>query len=332
MRFLCLGLAGFVFGTTALVHAADPASAAGGAGAESEAVEEALHDAGVTPERHLESQRAAAAEVVRLLEAASSDIRQGIEGSDAPSVGRTERELEQRVQERARKVRLADAVAEKLAEAKAVRDRLEAPSGNEPADDAPPIGKTVTVEVAIVEFSGVEPTPPAEAATHGLTLDRIRELAKAGKPAAVTRVRLATLEEQTASAQQADDLPVPSGQAFGGPGQPRPQAVYERHQFGTTVKVIPRVEEDGGIVMVLDVERNRLGRAAEGGGESFVPPPVETLAANVTLRVPNGETVIAHSSETPATGGSIVRAILVTAATDGGRDQATGEEAVRTDR
>ena len=202
-----------------------------------------------------------------------------------------------------------------------------APSGSGGEEDLQ-AGLAVTVEVTIVEFSGVEPTPATEPAE--LTVDRLRELAKAGKPAAVTRMRVTTLDNQTAEIQQGDDLPVPSGQTvFGGSGQPKSQTAYQRSQFGPAVNVIPRVEESGDVVMLLGVERTRLGQSPPQGEQGFVPPGVEKLSVKVTLRVPNGKTVVAHASETPVTGGSIVRAILVTARVEGRepeRDRPAEEE------
>src|SRR5687767_292054 len=99
------------------------------------------------------------------------------------------------------------------------------------AEDPPPAGRAMTFEVTLCVFSVVEPMLPTKAEAGPMTLDRFRELAKGGRPAVVTRMRLSTLGQQTASVEQADDLPVASGQVWGG-AQAKPQTSYERHAFG----------------------------------------------------------------------------------------------------
>ena len=182
--------------------------------------------------------------------------------------------------------------------------------------DEPAIGRAVTVEVVILEFSGVE--SPAEPESPEQTTQRLRRLETEGKAGIVTRMRLSTLENLPANIQFGENIAVPTGRMFSSPRMTA-QTTYSREDTGTVVNVIPRIEQDGQILLELNVERSQFRprpTPSQQGEESTAddpPPTKEILSAKTTLRVPDGETVIAHLMEGSSRDGSVLRAVLVTA-------------------
>lgn len=198
----------------------------------------------------------------------------------------------------------------------------------EAQDRSPAAGQLVSIEVAIVELGGagekLGDTPDGQA---DQLVARLRELESQGKLAAITRVRFATIEEQPASAQFGENASVLSGRnvvpsrtregGFAAASSP----MFTQRQFGTLVSATPRVEDDGSILMELQVEKTGLGREARptdgATDENAVPPRSVTINLRSTIRVPNGQTVIAHGMQSNSGKDSAQTVILVTARANG---------------
>ena len=197
------------------------------------------------------------------------------------------------------------------------------------AQEKPPEpGRMVTVEVAIVEFSGEDAAEPRERDSAEALIGRIRELEKAGKLDSLTRVRLTSLEEQTARVQTGEQVAVPSGRNFFGGREGfsgrDAQTVFSRQDVGLMVSTTTRVADDGRIIIELSVQRSRLRPVRDGEpsdeSDSRDRPPrsTETLTVQSTLRVPDGKTVVAQSTEARAGNARTRQVILVTAQVDDG--------------
>ena len=190
------------------------------------------------------------------------------------------------------------------------------------ADEKPPEpGPMVTVEVAIAEFSG-EAAEPGEGESAEALVSRIRELEKEGKVDSVTRVRLAALEEQTATVQQGETPWVATGRASFGRGG-NSQSVFSRESIGLVVSATTRIADEGWILVEVSVERSRLGPQREVKGEE-PPRGTETLTLRSTVRVPDGGTVVAQSSEVRAGDAKTRQVVLVSARVDD-RDRKAGQ-------
>lgn len=183
-------------------------------------------------------------------------------------------------------------------------------------------GRAVTIEVAILEFSAVDDRTTVEPEIDKETLARLRQLEKDGKANVVMRMRFTTLENLLAMVQHGESLSVPSGFVVT-PGRTR-QTSYTRDSSGTMVTAVPRIEEGGQILVELSVEQSRYpqlskpvaeneSQAGNAGADDLAPPTKQTLTAKTTLRIPDGETVIAHLMEGTAGEGRVVRAVLVKA-------------------
>jgi type II secretory pathway component GspD/PulD (secretin) len=154
----------------------------------------------------------------------------------------------------------------------------------------------VTLEVLIAELNAPMQQPSAAA---------ILELEKSGQLAGQMRVRLATVENQSARLQLGETVPRavgrtnrPDGGFRGGPGF----ATYSDVQVGTIVQAISRIEADGTVVTELKVDRSSL-TAPRAAGVSNQPvadePPqvVAQLSLQSTVRMKPGEAVIVGGRE-----------------------------------
>jgi Bacterial type II and III secretion system protein len=174
------------------------------------------------------------------------------------------------------------------------------PRSVSPAPPRPPAqplpttaGKMITFEVIIADVN-----EPLDAPTPSNILD----LEKAGKLNYVTRVQLASLEEQSAFVQFGERTPrvlgrtiTPRGGGFGGGAAPGVQAtpIYNDVNVGTIVQVTARVEDDGSIVTQLYVERSGIAGGADAAAfdpNSNDPPKgIQTLTNQSTVRLKPGE-------------------------------------------
>lgn len=188
-------------------------------------------------------------------------------------------------------------------------------------------GKLVSIDVAIMELAAPgERVGGLEGEAADKFVARLLELETQGKLAALTRVRLSTLEEQAASAQFGENAAVVSGRTSM-PSRTREGApsftntpLFTRQQFGTVISATPRVEEDGAILIELQVEKSGLARDARVPGnaandENAAPPRSVMINARTTLRVQNGQTVIAAGMHAASDKDTTQTVILVTART-----------------
>lgn len=168
-------------------------------------------------------------------------------------------------------------------------------------------GKGVSIDVLIADVgpsAGDDASDPAA--------DKILQLEKQGKLAALTRVRLTTLENVSGMVQFGERVGVATGRTFtagprggggadgpGGPGGARAEPFgatsYTYQNMGTLVTATPRVEDDGSIVLELMVEQSRLADQPpmpEGERPSFSPGRTVVITSKTTLRVPPGKSVV----------------------------------------
>jgi type II secretory pathway component HofQ len=179
----------------------------------------------------------------------------------------------------------------------------------------------VTIDVIIA--SG-----PREVAGGEMTPAALLELEKAGKLEWLTRMRLATVENDRAQVQIGERAPVVTGRVSRGgfPGGDGSQNVTTLINVGATVETIARVVDDGSIVINLTAEKTWLEPAAapaEGGEGPPAPQPAQrtgTLTSKSTVRVQPGEpTLVAAQSSSSATGKSQIWIMLTARAAEGSK-------------
>jgi type II secretory pathway component HofQ len=187
-------------------------------------------------------------------------------------------------------------------------------------------GKLVTIEVSIVEFSG--------SGERGAGLDpeaaekfvaRLRELETEGKLAGLSRVRLATTAGQLTTAQFGERATVATRTPFGprdrGAGFSNTPTTITRADYGTLISALPRVDEDGTILIDLQVEKSGQARKPRGGADGdaaaeALPPPETTISTKTTVRLRSGKTVVAQAMESASGKESTQTVILVSARVD----------------
>jgi type II secretory pathway component GspD/PulD (secretin) len=193
------------------------------------------------------------------------------------------------------------------------------------ADDAP---RSITIDVVIA--SGAR-----NAAADEMTPAALAELEKAGKLDWVTRMRLATVENDRAQVQVGERTSMVTGrmQRGGFPGAGGETAALSFVNIGTTIEAIPQVAEDGSIVVALTVEKSWLEPAtasvAEGvEGPPPPPPPARTrnLTAKATVTVQSGEpTLVMAQASSAGKDQSQFWIILTARAAQGSKRVAQGE-------
>jgi type II secretory pathway component GspD/PulD (secretin) len=181
--------------------------------------------------------------------------------------------------------------------------------------DAPRPG-FVTLEVVIAEAAAND-WATAEASRPAA---RIRELEKHQKLAAITRVRLSTLEGSIAVAQFGEKAPYVAGRVARGSPRGRDEAGaidWNWQETGTMLSATPRIEEDGAILVELQLEQSSPRRdAARSGAEAGDnPAPGRFLSwhARSTVRVSNGQPVIVQRVGSGSADGALQKVVLLTA-------------------
>lgn len=175
--------------------------------------------------------------------------------------------------------------------------------------------KMVEIDVQIVETTGdqddegLDPTVASEDA-----LARVRELEKQGKVDVVHRIKLTTLDQQSAFVQVGERRPVVSSRHIAG-GRGVDSFTYEN--VGTILGVTPRIAGND-VVMELDIEKSYLDDARPAAGDqddddSFVPPRIVVAMCQTTIRVAPGQTVIAGGMQSQSDDGKSTFLILATA-------------------
>ena len=143
----------------------------------------------------------------------------------------------------------------------------------------------------------------------------LRPVAKPENLEIVVRGELTTLDNQAAFLQVGRREPRVTGSSFGPPGRMN-QITMEN--VGTIVGFTPRVGADQAVTLAIDIEESRLGPPEEGAaisvssqGETTRTPNTETLTAQTTLRIPDGQTVVLGGMARQSKSGK-ARVILVT--------------------
>lgn len=195
-------------------------------------------------------------------------------------------------------------------------------------DDLPPVPRSVTIDVVIA--SG-----PREAAQGEMTPAALVELEKAGKLDWLTRMRLATVENDRAQVQIGERAPLVTArmQRGGFPGGDGSQNMTTLVNVGGTVETIARVVDDGSIVINLTVEKTWLEQAAapaEGGEGPPAPQPAQrtaTLTSKSTVRVQPGEATLVAAQASSAGKSAHQTWIVITASAAGKSQPAAADKA-----
>lgn len=212
-------------------------------------------------------------------------------------------------------------------------------------------GPLVTVEVDIIEVSPKTARLGRVAGDDTAFIARLRELEKEEQLPGLTRLRLSTLEGTKAATQLGGDLPVVTGRgggrarggdAPGGFGGAMPVSVQYR-SYGTILEATAHLEEAGTILVAMDL--NRSGQrteaaavsAAQPGGPPGTPADPEpqfaggttTLLVRSTLRLKDGQTVVAQGFESTTDKDATQTIVLLTARVEGNGNQRQGRAEAR---
>jgi type II secretory pathway component GspD/PulD (secretin) len=152
----------------------------------------------------------------------------------------------------------------------------------------------VVLEVLIAEAPVAEPPKPeAKSAAPG---GGLRLLGKPERMEVVSRVRLATLDQQKASVQVSRKEATVTGTSVTPMGQTN-QVTYQH--VGTKVEITPRVTIDGQVMVQLEVEHSHQASAEEGtpiavtkDGKTVRAPNMETVTAKTAIHVSDGQTAV----------------------------------------
>jgi len=161
----------------------------------------------------------------------------------------------------------------------------------------------ITFEVLIADLAEALEQPTAAS---------ILELEKTGKLSFFTRLKLASLEEQTAIVDFSEMAPRIRGWTVTGRGS---TPSYTSMNVGTVVQITTRVLDDGSIVAQLYVSRSGLAGGPEGADADVSTPPksVERMATQTTLKLKPGEAQILGGRQNTAGKDANKTYIVVTA-------------------
>jgi hypothetical protein len=113
----------------------------------------------------------------------------------------------------------------------------------------------------------------------------------------LSRPQIRTMDNQLASIQQGQNVPIVQGVTITGNGVANPNV--QRDDAGVILTVQPRITPDGNIVMALTAEKsqydlnNGVPIFTDASTGNVVTSPVKNIStANTTIMVPNGQTVV----------------------------------------
>jgi type II secretory pathway component GspD/PulD (secretin) len=211
------------------------------------------------------------------------------------------------------------------------------------SEDAADSRRLVTIDILIAEL-GKDMEQPKDLTAKAL-LDREKE----GKLAHATRVRLVTVENQSALVQLGEQVPMVTsrsavGRGFAGgqdgatPGRgdrtagPRFAATYSFQNVGTLVSATPRVESTGSIIIDLKIEKSRLADvdvpADEEDASESRRQKIVSLRGESTIRIRGGEPVLAEGFQSGTPSDSRGQYIVISASAE--PRPAAAEAAVQT--
>jgi len=187
----------------------------------------------------------------------------------------------------------------------------------------------VMIEVLIADVRRGEAAKGDAGDLPGDPKARIRQLDKAGKLDALTRVQLATVDGQNAFLRVGQRVARVTGSQRGAGGQVNSVTM---ENVGLMVGVTPRIRRDGLVVLVIDIERSQLGPAEEGppiskpsDGAAIRVAPTEVLTAQTTVSARNGQSVVVGAQRTERQARQSELLIVVTPELIGNEPPASGE-------
>jgi type II secretory pathway component GspD/PulD (secretin) len=181
--------------------------------------------------------------------------------------------------------------------------------GSSAAESKPGAARRGNSDLAVVDL---DLTVPPEAILAGL-----RKLGVQGQLDVFNRVQVTTLDEQRASANFARQEPMITG--------------VSRGQFGTSnntihmnsgllLTIVPRVAGGGEVILEIDLNQSRIGRAEDGvvistssGGDTIRQPPIITCVLKSSVKTPEGKTVVV-SARTAEYGARRIETVLLVSA------------------
>lgn len=124
----------------------------------------------------------------------------------------------------------------------------------------------------------------------------LRALRDAGRAQILSRPQIMTLDNQAAFVQVGADVARITGTTV-------TNGIVQNNvadvQTGLIVRIQPRINQDGQVVMFLDAERSALGSVADGtpigtdqNGNPIISPPIERTTAQTTISARSGQTVV----------------------------------------
>lgn len=189
--------------------------------------------------------------------------------------------------------------------------RSSRPPSAESLSESP--GALLGLEVVIAEFNLAD-------VTGELTPEKLKELERQGGLRSLIRVHLAALENQTASVQLGQRIPLATGRTSfpRGPSREGPSFAtnYTTENFGTTVRGVGRIH-DGAILMDITVETSRpapdAGKPSAESESEIVPPRTVSLNTQSTLRLEPAKELLVEGVQTISPDESMRQVLLVTA-------------------
>jgi type II secretory pathway component GspD/PulD (secretin) len=157
---------------------------------------------------------------------------------------------------------------------------------------------------------------------------KIQELQKKGVLGILQRVRLTTLENHQTSATVMENKPYVTGSTRTGRGMSLNTISYRT--VGTTVRLTPRVTDNGKILLTIRVEDARTHTPKEGvklgdGDKGNTPTASEFITAtlNTSLLIPSGQAVLAKGVKVRSRSRNAHTVVIVTARLEGPRAKTT---------
>jgi type II secretory pathway component GspD/PulD (secretin) len=172
--------------------------------------------------------------------------------------------------------------------------------------DEPTAGGSVSLDLAIVDIKG------ADLGDGEPTADKVLELARAGKAESSSVLKLAVLENLSATVHFSEIVPVITGRTdFGGRGATNNVAMQN---VGTMVEVTARIEKSDQVLVELKAERSRIVPVAADADPS-TPGSTKTVQATIatTTRQTSGQPAIVGSRTTGGGEGQMHTFFVLTA-------------------
>jgi type II secretory pathway component GspD/PulD (secretin) len=186
--------------------------------------------------------------------------------------------------------------------------------------DEPKAGQVVSLNVLLADVGG------AALGEGEVSAAKVLDLEKQGKLDAAARVQLSVIENTPGVANFSETVPVTTGRQDGAgfPGGGRGGSAYSMQNHGTMVQSTARVEQDGTIVLELQIERSRLVAnrpvGEEGGAATVAATKAVQVRLNTTTRVASGKAAIIGSQQAGVGKEAIHTYIVLTASVpEGGK-------------